>query len=65
MESTAREPDLAQRIRELEARLADLEARLPAHSVPPGMWEELEELEEELARLRQAARSAGRGETQP
>ncbi len=55
-------PDLARRIRELEARLADLEARLPAHSVPPAMWEELEELEEELTRLRRAARPAQEGE---
>lgn len=60
------EADLSRRIQELEARLADLEARLPAHSVPPAMWEELEELEEELARLRHAARSAEgkRGGTQ-
>ncbi|MGC8837861.1 MAG: histidine kinase [Anaerolineae bacterium] len=59
------EEDLARRIQELEARLADLEARLPAHSVPPSMWEELEELEEELARLRQAARPTEREKPQP
>jgi len=44
----------AARIRELEKRIADLEARLPAHSVPPAMIDELEELEEELERLKAA-----------
>lgn len=34
----------------LERRLADLRARLPRHSIPPAMLQELEELEEELAR---------------
>jgi len=48
-------PELAERIRELEKKIADLEARLPAHSVPPAMLEELEELEEELERLKKAA----------
>ena len=38
----------AQRIAELERRIADLKARLPKHSVPPAMFIELEELEEEL-----------------
>lgn len=61
----SQERDLDRRIRELEARLADLEARLPAHSVPPTMWEELEELEEELARLRRAARPAEKGQGVP
>jgi hypothetical protein len=32
----------------LEARLVDLKARLPAHSIPPGMIAELDELDEEL-----------------
>jgi len=40
-----------ERIRELERRLADLEARLPRHSVPAAMMVEIEELEEELAAL--------------
>lgn len=43
----------AQRIAELERRIADLKGRLPKHSVPPPMLQELEDLEEELARLRQ------------
>ena len=36
---------------ELEAKLADLKARWPAHSVPPHMWMELEELEGELEKI--------------
>jgi hypothetical protein len=36
------------RIREIEEKIADLKGRWPAHSVPPHMWQELEELEEEL-----------------
>jgi hypothetical protein len=42
--------DAAGRIAELEERIADLRARLPRHSVPPAMFIELEELEEELER---------------
>ena len=37
--------------RELEMQLADLKGRWPAHSVPPSMWQELEELEEALEKL--------------
>jgi hypothetical protein len=36
----------------LEARLADLQARLPAHSIPPSMIAEWDELDEELAEAR-------------
>jgi hypothetical protein len=43
------------RIVELEERIADLRARLPRHSVPPAMFIELEELEEELEQARQHA----------
>ena len=39
---------------ELEERIAELRQRLPRHSAPPAMLLELEELEEELARLRLA-----------
>lgn len=35
-------------IQEIEEAIADLKARWPAHSVPPKMWQQLEELEEEL-----------------
>ena len=37
--------------KELEAKLADLKGRWPAHSVPISMWHELEELEEELKKI--------------
>ena len=36
------------RVREIEEKIADLKARWPAHSVPPLMWQQLEELEDEL-----------------
>jgi len=42
---------VAQRIAEIKRRLADLEARLPAHSVPPAMVIEMEALEDELEQL--------------
>ena len=42
----------AARIQELERQIADLEARLPAHSVPPAMIAQLEALEETLERLK-------------
>ncbi|MFC1942749.1 histidine kinase [Chloroflexota bacterium] len=35
-------------IKEIEEEIADLKARWPAHSVPPKMWQQLEELEEKL-----------------
>jgi phage shock protein A len=36
------------RIEELKKQIAELEARWPAHSVPPAMLQQLEDLEEEL-----------------
>jgi hypothetical protein len=39
------------KIKEIEARIAELKARWPPHSVPPFMWHELEELEAELKKL--------------
>lgn len=38
-------------IEKLERRLADLKARMPAHSIPPSMMIVLDELEEQLAEL--------------
>ena len=35
-------------IMELEEKISDLKARWPAHSVPPHMWQQLEEVEEKL-----------------
>ena len=39
-------------IKEIEEEIADLKARWPAHSVPPSMWQKLEELEEQLEQAR-------------
>ncbi len=36
---------------ELEERIAELKRRIPPHSVPPAMLQELEELEEQLAEM--------------
>ncbi len=36
-------------IQELEEKITDLKKRWPAHSVPPAMMQELDDLEEELA----------------
>jgi hypothetical protein len=47
--------DTVAHISELERRIADLQARLPRHSVPPAMLIQLEELEEALARARSEA----------
>ena len=42
----------SERLRQLEAQLADLKGRMPAHSLRPAMLLEIEDLEEEIARLR-------------
>jgi hypothetical protein len=42
-----------EKVKEIEEKLADLKARWPAHSVPPHMWQELEDLEEELRKARE------------
>ena len=41
------------KINELEEKIAELKARWPAHSVPPRMWQELEELEDELKKAKE------------
>lgn len=41
------------KIEQLENRIAELKSRIPPHSVPPRMLEELEDLEEQLQRLTQ------------
>lgn len=40
--------DKESKIKNIEAQIAELKARWPAHSVPPRMWQELEDLEAEL-----------------
>jgi uncharacterized small protein (DUF1192 family) len=44
--------DKRQRIAQLEREIAELQARLPKHSVPPAMLIELEDLEDELETLK-------------
>ncbi len=44
--------DKEKRINELELEIADLKNRMPAHSVKPIMIMRLEELEDELKRLK-------------
>jgi hypothetical protein len=45
----------AEKIKEIEDRIADLKKRWPSHSATPRMWQELEELEEELEEVQGAA----------
>jgi hypothetical protein len=52
------ESGMAARVAELERQLADLQARLPAHSVSPSMIVELDELEDALALARRQWREA-------
>jgi hypothetical protein len=40
------------RVKEIEEEITDLKARWPAHSVPPSMWQQLEELEDELEKAK-------------
>jgi len=53
------------RVAELERQLADLLARLPAHSIPPSMLARLDELEEALEEARREARRAQGGTPRP
>lgn len=39
---------IKRRIAALENQLADLEARLPAHSIPPGLIAEMDQLDEQI-----------------
>ena len=45
------------KVRKIEDKIADLKARCPAHSVPPSMWQQLEELEDELEEAKRAESS--------
>ena len=49
------------RVKEIEAQIADLKARWPAHSVPPNMLMQLDELEDELELARQALAAKKKG----
>ena len=47
----------SERIEEIKRQIEDLKKRLPAHSIPPAMIAELDELEEQLeAELRKQRR---------
>jgi hypothetical protein len=46
-------------VKEIEDKIADLKARWPAHSVPPSMWQQLEELESQLEELKRDESAAG------
>ena len=46
-------------VREIEDKIADLKARWPAHSVPPSMWRQLEELEAQLEEAKRKQREEG------
>jgi hypothetical protein len=50
----------SERIKELESQIAELKGRWPAHSVPPMMLQQLEDLEEELEK---ELKKAAEGET--
>ena len=43
---------MEEKIKQLEEQIADLKSRWPAHSVPPAMVQQLDDLEEELEQLR-------------
>ena len=40
-----------EKVNDIEEKIADLKGRWPAHSVPPSMWQELEDLEAELVKV--------------
>lgn len=54
--STHTRRQIEQLIASLAARIADCQARLPAHSIPPAMLAELDELDEQLAEAQQQLR---------
>jgi hypothetical protein len=45
------------KVKEIESKIADLKARWPAHSVPPSMWQQLEDLEDELEKAKKAEKT--------
>jgi len=44
--------NVEEEIKAVSSELEDLRKRLPAHSLKPSMWEQVEELEERLEYLR-------------
>jgi len=45
---------VAERVKQLEREMAELKRRWPPHTVPPQMFEQLEELEQALEKARGA-----------
>ena len=56
--TSRRQQSTSEKVKELEEKLADLKARWPAHSVPPSMWQQLEELESELEKAKEVNKEA-------
>ena len=53
----------SERIKDLERQIAELKRRWPAHSAPPSMVEQLDDLEDELKEeLKKAAEAKGPAE---
>ena len=52
-----RDMDDSERLRQLEQQLAELKARMPAHTVRPAMMMEMEDLEDQIADLRAKLRN--------
>ena len=46
------------KIKEIEEKIADIKARWPAHSVPPSMWQQLEDLEAQLEAAKREQRKS-------
>lgn len=58
--------DEPQSVKEIRQQIADLKKRWPAHSVPPALLQQLDDLEEELERaLRTAQGPADKGHQAP
>lgn len=55
--------ELEKSIAELETRLKELKAQLPAHSITPAMMLRLDDLEDQLAEARQRLEELDRSET--
>jgi hypothetical protein len=49
---------LKDELTQIKERIKDIQGRLPAHSVQPAMLQELEELEERLAKLEEQRTSS-------
>jgi hypothetical protein len=46
-------------VEDIENKISELKARWPAHSVPPNMWQELEDLEDQLEKAKAARDRSG------